>query len=357
MSLSFPSTLRHLTLTGALLLTACAGNPGVVMPPACPAPHIFTAAPAYPAGSIDMQSSIPINQDSQRSLGNFRGELGLWLGMSNEVAHDNDEARARCAIAWLDTWAQGRHMREDPSGSAAEQQASHNETTWALQSIATAYTLNLRNRAERGEQRRIDKWLRKVAWNVVDASIDNIPPARQDNQYLWAGAAVMAAGVATEDEELESIAYKTYRAGIDSIGPDGNLPRLSALGDQALRGHLQAIIPLTLMAEFAHQQGDTWSHYKPERLPRLVDFALHGINDPQWASKQFGTLQETTWMHTCSEEWGWTPFWQRHDAQRVGRLLPAAGSCSWLRLGGDLPLLKARGMFEQKREAIRVFAP
>jgi hypothetical protein len=352
-----PSKLFLVSLALPLILGACAHQASVDLPASCPAPHIFTTAPAYPAGSIDTQSSIPINQDSQRSLGNFRGELGLWLGMSNEVARNNDEAKARCAIAWLDTWAQGGHMREDPRGSAAEQQASHNETTWALQSIATAYTLNLRSRAERGEQRRIDKWLRKVAWDVVDAGIEDIPPARQDNQYLWAGTAVMAAGVAVEDEELESIAYKTYQAGIDSIGPDGSLPRLSTQGDQALRGHLQAIIPLTLMAEFAHRQGDAWSHYKPERLPRLVDFTLHGINDPQWAGKQFGALQETAWMHTCSEEWGWTPFWQRYDAQRVGRLLPEAGSCSWLRLGGDLPMLKARGMFEPTREAIRVFAP
>lgn len=285
------------------ILAACAGQPAVRMPEACKAPQTFSITKAYPTGSIDSLDNTYHGSQGRAAMGDFRGELAIWLSMSNEAARNNDEDKARCAIAWLNTWAQTGHLREGPHGSAAGQQSSRNETVWALQSIATAYAVNLRWRAESSERRHIDRWLRKVAGDVTDAGIDNVPSARQNDQYLWAGAAVMAAGVATEDGGLVATANKVYRAGIDAIRPDGSLAKESSRGEQALRAHLQAIIPLTMMTELAHRQGENWSAYKPERLARLVDFSLHGITDPQWAAGQFGTPQENAWMSPCSEEW------------------------------------------------------
>lgn len=337
-----------------LILSACAGQPTARMPEACKAPQTFSITPAYTADSTDSLDNTYHDSQGGSAMGDFRGELAIWLSMSNEAARNNDENKARCAIAWLDTWAQTGHMREDPHGSATGQQSSRNETAWALQSIATAYAVNLRWRAESSERRHIDRWLRKVASDVTDAGIDNVPSSRQNGQYLWAGAAVMAAGVATGDGGLVATANKVYRAGIDAIRPDGSLAKESGRGEQALRAHLQAIIPLTMMTELARRQGNNWSAYKPERLARLVDFSLHGITDPQWATGQFGTLQENAWMNPCSEEWAWTPFWLRHDTQRISRLLPSPGNCSWLRLGGDLPLLKARGLFEPSTETMHI---
>lgn len=338
-----------------LALAACAGRPAVEMPDACPAPRTFAITPAYPENDVARFDNTYINTlSSAPRMGDFRGELAIWLNMSNEASRNNDEDKAHCAIAWLDSWAKTGHMREDPQGSAAEQARSRNETVWTLQSIATAYAINLRPRADRSEQRHIDRWLRRLAKDVLDTSSDIRPANRRQGQYLQAGVAIMAAGLVSEDEDLVAAAYSIYRSGIDAIRPDGSLEKESSLGDQALRTHLQALVPLTLMTELARHQGDNWSNYKPERLTRLADFSLHGINDPQWAAHQFGTPQENTWMNACSEEWAWTPFWVRHDTQRISRLLPSPGSCSWLRLGGDLPLLKARGLFEPAMETMHV---
>lgn len=342
-------------LTLPLALIACASQTTVEMPAACTAPHLFQTAPAYSSGTTEPFNTAAQHRHENIGMGDFRGELRTWLDMTDATARDNDSGKAACAIAWLDLWAQNNHLREDPAGSMAAQAASREETLTALQSIATAYALTLRERTDRSERRHIERWLRKVAGDVADAGIDDIPPARQDIRYLRAGAAVMAAAVATEDEDLMAIAYGVYRNGIDRIRPDGSLSGLPDVLPGALRAHLQALVPLTLMNTLSHRQGDDWSHYKPERLARLTDFTLHALADPSQANhQQSGTTQDSSSLAPCAEEFAWTPFWLRYDAKRVSRLIPAPGTCSWLRLGGDLSLLKARGRFEATEETMHV---
>lgn len=333
-----------------LLLGACAHNTEVVMPNACAVPRIYPAAP----GDIgDLDQDIKLNhsgaatyEEMKHGMGEFRQDLGIWLAMTNQAVRNNDEGRARCAIAWLDTWAQGEHLENAPEGDLKTRNRARQETMWALQSLSTPYALSLRRQATRSERRHIDRWLNRLAETVEEREIEDVPQAQRTGHFYEANAAIMAAGVATEDEDLVRTAHKAYIAGVDAILPDGSLKYVPHNADDALQLHARAITPLTIMAELARHEGQNWGHYKPERLPRLVDFVLHGINDPKWANGYFGASQKTDWMEACSDDWGWTPFWYQYDAQRVSRVAPPPGRCSWWKLGGDLSLLKSRGLFE-----------
>lgn len=340
-----------ITLAFSVLLGSCAHRTEIVMPNACAVPRIY---PATPGEENRFDEDISLNhagaatyEDMKHDMGEFHRDLGIWLSMTNQAVRDNDGTRTRCAIAWLDTWAQGGHMENTPQGTRQMQDRSRQETIWALQSLATPYALSLRRQATRSERRHIDRWLNRLAKTVEEHEIEDVPPARHTTRFLEANAAIMAAGVATEDEDLVRTAHKAYTDGVDAILPDGSLSYIHHDSTDALRQHARAITPLTLMAEFARHEGQNWGHYKPERLPRLVDFVLHGVNNPHWADGYFGKPQDTNWMETCSDDWGgWTPFWYRYDAQRVSRVAPPPGRCSWWRLGGDLSLLKSRGLFE-----------
>lgn len=47
-----------------------------------------------------------------------------------------------------------------------------------------------------------------------------------------------------------------------------------------------------------------WYQYHPDRLPRRVNFIVHGIGDPDWATRRFGVAQDMRLMNIGSDSWG-----------------------------------------------------
>ncbi|MGJ4748983.1 alginate lyase family protein, partial [Leptospira sp. SA-E8] len=152
-------------------------------------------------------------------------------------------------------------------------------------------------------------------------NIERPGEGKLNNHYYWAGASVMAVALASDDQPLRELAWRTYRAGIDEIRADGSLPREMTRRQQALHYHNFSLTPLLMMAELARLSGEDWYAYRPERLPQLVELILHALEDPVFARTFFGVEQDRQLMGLCSDEWGWTHFWHEREPRRIAPFL------------------------------------
>lgn len=299
-----------LLLLSGLVALACAQTPAAVstpsLPTGCANPVVFPVVPGYVPFYADRDKGgafsviDPATMDAMnRAMAGFNKGQRDWLRMTNKVAADGDAATVRCAFAWLQIWAQGRHMLGAPAGSQPEQYQSRYEMKWALQGLATAYALVLRPRFEAAERAPVEAWLREAGQQVAAFNIERPGEGKLNNHYYWGGASVMAVALATDDRPLRELAWRTYRAGIDEIREDGSLPREMTRRQQALHYHNYSLTPLLMMAELARRSGEDWYAYRPERLPQLVALILHALADPVFAQTFFGIEHPGKYPEPC----------------------------------------------------------
>ncbi len=351
-----------LCLSGLIALAGCAHRPAPApaMPAGCRAPQVYPAVPGYTPIYADRGSGGAFSEvdaqayaGMQRAMAGFWQDLRSWFKMSDALARSADPAAAACPLAWLDAWAQGGHMLQAPGGSQPEQYQSRYEMKWALQGLVTAYALNLQPYADAAQRARIEAWLKLAGREVAAFNIERPGEGKLNNHYYWGGASVMAVALATGDRNLLALARHTYEAGIDEIGEDGSLPREMRRKQQSLHYHNFSLTPLVFMAELARQFGEDWYAYKPGRLERLRGLILHALDDPQFAQQYFGVAQDAQLMTPCSEDWGWTYFAPDSLSPRLARLRPAVGRCRSRLLGGDIALLKEKGLFAARKPLVR----
>jgi poly(beta-D-mannuronate) lyase len=347
--------LRACVLPALLcLFGACSTPPQTVIPslPAnCQAPHVFAAVPGYvpiyadraPGGAFSEVDPAAVD-NMKRVMGQFWKDLNAYLKLSDSAARTGDEAAAQCALGALSVWAQGGHMLTEPTGTQQEQYQSRYEFKWALQGIATAYALVLKPHGDATQRMLIETWLRKGGEKVAAFNIERPGDGKLNNHYYWGGASVMAVAVATGDRHLRELARRTYEAGVNEIRDDGSMPRELTRRQQSLHYHNFSLTPLTMMAELSRLGGEDWYNYRPDRLPRLTSFITHALDHPENDLATFGFAQDRQLMGTCSDEWGWAQFW-RERAPETAKFAAPQGRCSSRLLGGDIALLRERGLF------------
>lgn len=351
--------MRQILLSGLLLITSCSTaltSDTKPRPAGCKVPQVFASVPGYTPIYSDRNPGAayseidPVAYAAMRvRMEAFWKDLNAWLAMTNSVAAGKPGTQADCAIRWLQDWAAGGHMLSPPADAEiSAQYQSRYEMKWALQGIATAYALVLRQITSSDARARIEPWIKAAGREVAAFNIERPGDGKLNNHYYWGGSAVMAAGLATDDSSLIRLARRTYEAGVDSIVADGSLPRERTRRQQALHYHGFALTALTMMAEFARLRGEDWYAYKPEQLPKLVDVVAHGMHDAVWAATFFGTQQSAELIKPCSDNRSWSLFWQTRNAAQTGPLSPHPGQCSYRTQGGDLALLIQRGYFKPR---------
>ena len=339
-------------------LTACSAPqvPVAPLPANCHLPQVFAAVPGYvpiyadrsPGGSFSEVDPAAV-KNMAVVMGPFWRDLNAYLKLSDTVAKSRDAGATQCALASLSTWAQGGHMLTEPGGTQPEQYQSRYEFKWTLQGIATAYALVLKPHANATQRAQIEAWLHQAGESVAAFNIERPGEGKLNNHYYWGGASVMAVAVATGDRHLRELARRTYEAGVDEIRDDGSMPREMTRRQQSLHYHNFSLTPLTMMAELSRLGGEDWYDYRPDRLPRLTAFIARALEHPEDDLGSFGHVQDRQLMGACSDEWGWTQFWRERMPDTAKFAVPA-GRCSSRLLGGDIALLRERGLFAPAKQ-------
>jgi poly(beta-D-mannuronate) lyase len=205
--------------------------------------------------------------------------------MTDQYLRSGDFATAHCAFLWLAHWAQAHAML----GHANRQGAY--ERQWTLGGLALSY-LKIQHAPDLDHQARdqVEGWFRQLA-AVVRAEYQH--PERSDNRnnhVYWAGMAVAAVGIVTDDRGLFDWGLTRYRLGVAQIQDDGTLPLELARQGRALHYHLFALAPLVMLAEMGERNGMPLYQEQRGRLSLLVRRAVQGVRTPE----AFGRLANAT---------------------------------------------------------------
>jgi len=243
---------------------------------------------------------------------------------------------ARCALLWLDAWAQADAML----GKVTQQ--GRYERKWMLAGVALAY-LKIRDAPDLDARAkaRVQAWLARLM-AAVKPDYDR-PPGRGhssviNNHLYWAALAVAAGAIATDDHDAFVWAIGKYRFALAQITDEGMLPLEIARGRRALHYHGFAVAPLVLLAEIGTANGiDLYGEWDGA-LRRLVARVVEGVNDPGSFARRTGRTQDLAggpsgWHLAWAEIW----YARTRDASLVPliqRFRPMRNN--WL--GGDLTL-------------------
>jgi poly(beta-D-mannuronate) lyase len=226
------------------------------------------------------------------------------------------------------------------AGSMKTAQATYVQGS-GLSSWAIAY-LKVRgaNAASYEESIEISAWLKKLAEENRDYYEGNGHNAHSDahNYHLyWAGLAISAAGVASEDRKLFNWGMNAYREGAREITNDGTLPLEMQRAGRALYYHLYALAPLVMLAELGESNGIDLYAEKHHAIQRLVDRCAAGLQDPSYFVQHTGLPQD---MPADLDAWeiGWAkPYIRRFPNANLSGLLSKAPNLSYATWGGLPP--------------------
>ncbi|MEJ2896527.1 polysaccharide lyase [Bordetella avium] len=267
----------------------------------------------------------------------FRRFVEGLATMSDAYIGRHDEGAARCALSWLDAWAEGGAMLGQMIRVNNDQ--SEYVRQWTLGAAGIAY-LKTRRAATPDQRKVIQAWLKQLARATL--VYWESPKHKRNNHYYWTGLGVLAAALATHDQGLLDSARSIYQQGIDDIQADGSLPMEMARKRRALHYHDYAIAPLVMMAELARLEGQDWYAYRPQALERLAERVATGYQDPFWFNQQAGVRQEPVRPSGSS---GWVEFYRlRSPHPERFETLHEQGPFRDPWMGGDLTLMAREGI-------------
>jgi poly(beta-D-mannuronate) lyase len=216
------------------------------------------------------------------------------------------------------------------------------ERKWTLGSLALAF-LKIREAPglDSAKVVRTMDWFSKLASAVMPPYDDSKNSSSRNNHSYWAGLAVAAAGVATNDRRLFDWGMSRARMGISAISADGTLPLEMDRAALALHYHAFALPPLVMLAEIGSANGIGLYEENDGALRRLADRVIRGMEDPPGFAKLAGIAQEfplATHPRASYFAWG-EAYYARFRNPRLLKWL-ASGSRPLVdqRLGGDQTL-------------------
>ncbi|MDF3030909.1 MAG: algL [Moraxellaceae bacterium] len=302
----------------------------------CPAP------PAPFTGPLDFPSKYEgsgkardvINEDAEARYKNLTRpmeefEAGLTK-LSDRYVH-GQAAAAQCALDWMQAWAKADALMGEANmtGKAVRK--------WTL--AATAFSFLKIQDAPGLEARKMQSvrdWMVRVANTVIDEHND-IPQEKLNNHYYWAGAAVGAAAIATQDRELLDWALDAYRTSVAAIDKDGVLPREMARRSRALNYHIYALQPLVMLAEIGRVNGVDLYAERDCAICRLINRVAEGVRDPTFFAQRAGARQVIE-ANPDGRAMIWVAILARAcpDDEKLMKLKAAYQPFSGRRLGGNL---------------------
>jgi poly(beta-D-mannuronate) lyase len=264
--------------------------------------------------------------------------LGMVSQMTDRYLRSGDTAAAHCAFVWLSHWARANAML-----GRVNQQGAY-ERKWTLGGLALSY-VKIQHAPDLDDQARyqVQRWFRRLA-AVVRAEYQH--PERVDNRNnhaYWAGMAIAAVGIATNDRGLFEWGLAQYRLGIKQIQEDGTLPLELDRKGRALHYHLYALTPLVMLAEMGERNGIPLYQEQHGRLSHLVNRVVQGVSNPE----AFGHLANAAQIDPMPPRGGsnvaWVEIWlAQFPDPELTRWIANRRPVIDPRMGGNITQLYAR---------------
>jgi len=264
-------------------------------------------------------------------------------GFSRDVVTAADAYRtkgSRSAAECVTALLAGAAAQKALTGSMDGHQASYVQG-WNLGSWAVAW-LEVRSSgvASLEQSTGIRAWLKRLAEEnrgYYEKKRQQHSTDAVNNHLYWAGFAISAAAIASDDYRLFEWGMDAYRHGARDIRDDGTLPMEMDRGQMALHYHLYALAPLVLLAEFGEANGLDLYAERDYAIRRLVARSISGLQDPAFFERRTGVPQVTT---PQIEAWeiGWAQPWLRRFPDPViSELLSKASRLNYTTWGGLPP--------------------
>jgi poly(beta-D-mannuronate) lyase len=255
----------------------------------------------------------------------FTGETS---GSSNAALAD--AALAGAAIDALARWAEAGALL-----GAVNHQGAY-EREWSLGSLALAYLKVRQARVSPDSRNSIQAWFRAIAARVEPDYERAGLKSSANNHAYFAGMALAAVGIATDDRRLFDWGIARARIGIAQIDALGCLPLERARGRLALHYHVFALGPLVMLAEMALVNGIDLYVENGGALHRLAGLVMDGLADPAELARRLEIgPQEIAGRRALALGWA-EPYHARFPDPRLGAWLAAARPVVDVRLGGDM---------------------
>jgi poly(beta-D-mannuronate) lyase len=328
-----PPPLRPATLHGPYRLRPPAGPrapaPELRSPPA-PVHDVMGVSYYTDAHRSEIDPALKAQNEAEEAPMHELGRIVNALSDAYLEGGGTDPALAIRTVDALYAWASADAMLGRVNRNGLYQ------TQWALCAYALDY-LKVRDdpALDPAKKARVAGWFRALAARLV-AYADRFPrwPDHANNHAYWAGLAMAAAGVASDDRALFDRGVAQFRIFLREVRPDGTLPRELARGKRALHYQLFAVAPLVMLAELAEANGVHLYEAGDHALARAVDRALAGLDDPA----AFGAVAGAVQLVPGRSDLAWLELWEaRFPSARGRRWLDPRPLVSGF-LGGDLTL-------------------
>ena len=299
-------------------------------PPLAPLPRDVVAADYYadPRHSEVDAARFAAYQAAQAPFTRVMQETARAADTFQRIG---SRAAARCVMDLLLAAARAGAML----GRVSSNQAVYLQG-WTVGALALAYLkARTAGTADLGETAAIVRWLVDVAAFGVRYMDQRraLPQATdgRNNHAAWMGLAVMAVGVANNDDVMFGWGEERFRDQAAQVAADGTLPLELARGARALHYHLFAAEPMLEMAVFGEANGVDLFGVGDHALGRLIGACLLGRSESGFFARLAGVAQEST--GSAAFAWAW-PFARRFPGTALDEMGREAMFRPVLYLGG-----------------------
>ena len=299
-------------------------------------PHDFATNSYY----VDSQHSVAdpgLKKKYQESVAGIEDFSRAVVKAADSFQTTGSRAAAQCVASLLENAARQKAL----AGKMDGHQASYVQK-WNLAAWAVAY-LKIRGSGvvTDGQNKNITQWLKKLADAARNYCEDKRSRGKGNDAYnnhlYWAGFAVAAAAIASDDRGLFRWGIDAYKQGVHDIREDGTLPLEMERGQMALHYHLFSLAPLVMIAELAAANGIDLYAERDYAIKRLAARCISGLEDPSYFQQrtevaQVADAEIQSWQISWAQ-----PYTRRFPDARASALLAKASHLSYTMLGGLPP--------------------
>lgn len=308
-------------------------------PYTCPAPPAFSKTLTADGYYTDKQYSVI----DPKKLAAFNQATAGPTQLGQDATRAADQYRtsgSRAAAACVYSLLSAAAAADAWDGDMPQNNGTYLQN-WLLSAAGIAY-LKVRN-SEAGTQQQeaaILEWFRRLAKPEHDYFEAHTARAGSDawnNHLYWAGLALAAEGIASNDPDALLWGIATYRLGVDAVQPDGSLPAEMARGQMALHYQLYALGALIMIAELGEANGIAMYSQRDGAIHRLVRFDTAALEDPGIITKRTGLTQNIAKTYSGLEI-GWAvPYVRRFPDPQLSALIAQSSWTNFWQWGGAPP--------------------
>ncbi|MCV2884903.1 alginate lyase family protein [Aestuariibacter sp. AA17] len=269
-----------------------------------------------------LQRTQPIHEFAK-----YVAYLGKHIQRDSNIAKE----ASYCFTSLLIDWAKGSTLN-DPEANMTGKAVRK----WTLSTTASYY-LSVKEKLPLNdvEQATIESWLYRLAQQVKH-DYSNRPLRKVNNHDYWAAWSVMLVAVIKNDRALYQWSENVYLTALSQITHDGFLPNELKRGARAYAYHNFALLPLSGLAAFVHENNAQAGNHQRSKLTLLAEnllkdgaiedfsahageaqsgFDLHSDGHLSWvAPLKYATDNDASWLSLLPDD----SSYQTHGYTRMG---------------------------------------